>query len=47
MSTIVKNIKRTEYPIPKYIMDIAKKNGIVNQFPKQTPVGFSFHLIMI
>jgi len=40
--TTVKNIKRTEYPIPQDIIDIFKNIG--NLLPTDTPVDLSFEL---
>lgn len=44
MTTVVKNIKRTEHKVPKYILDIAKKANTLHLLPKKTPISLSFEL---
>ena len=44
MTTVVKNIQRTEHKVPKYILDIAKKANVEHLLPKKTPVSLSLEL---
>jgi DNA-directed RNA polymerase subunit L len=44
MSTIVKNIKKLEYPIPSDTIDICKKLGVERYLPTTIPKDISFEL---
>lgn len=44
MSTIVKNIKKNEYPIPKDTIELCKKLGVVKHLPTTIPSDVTFEL---
>jgi DNA-directed RNA polymerase subunit L len=44
MSTIVKNITRTEYPIPPDTLELCKMLGVLNHLPTTIPTDVTFEL---
>jgi DNA-directed RNA polymerase subunit L len=44
MSTTVKNIKKTAYPIPLDTIELCTKLGVLKYLPKTVPSGISFEL---
>lgn len=44
MATIVKNIKKNEYPIPQDTIELCKKIGVLKHLPTTTPKDLTFEL---